>query len=177
MVWPAGGHYSLAMKKLVELACCGLCCAGASMAAAAPPISSNNPAAAPAGLLGRASGLLTAKSTRARSGRLDFSRLDLRPPDTAAAAAPEEHQMPATAAFPSFKRQSSLADEHAVDDNDLPELGKGSVRVMSKPEEIARRVQREGLPLARLWESHSALLSLGLSPRGKPGLWLIQKLP
>jgi hypothetical protein len=31
------------------------------------------------------------------------------------------------------------------------------------------------VPIARLWESHSALLSLGLNQRGKPGLWLIQK--
>jgi hypothetical protein len=42
-------------------------------------------------------------------------------------------------------------------------------------EEFARRVHREGLPVARLFESRSALVSLGFNPRGKPGLWLIQK--
>jgi hypothetical protein len=41
--------------------------------------------------------------------------------------------------------------------------------------EMARRFHHEGLPVARLWENHSAFLSLGLSPKGKPGLWLIQK--
>jgi hypothetical protein len=41
--------------------------------------------------------------------------------------------------------------------------------------ELVRRVHREGLPVARLWENHSALLSLGLNQRGKPGLWIIQK--
>jgi hypothetical protein len=41
--------------------------------------------------------------------------------------------------------------------------------------ELARRVHREGLPVARLWENHSALLSLGLNQRGKPGLWITQK--
>jgi hypothetical protein len=41
--------------------------------------------------------------------------------------------------------------------------------------DLARRVHREGLPVARLWENHSALLSLGLNQRGKPGLWIIQK--
>ena len=51
------------------------------------------------------------------------------------------------------------------------------MRIMSRPEEFARRVHREGLPVARLWQGHSALLSLGLNQRGKPGLWLIQKVP
>ncbi len=47
---------------------------------------------------------------------------------------------------------------------------------MSQFEEFARRVHREGIPVARLWESHTALLSLGLNQRGKPGLWIIQKV-
>jgi len=42
-------------------------------------------------------------------------------------------------------------------------------------ETLVHRFRREGLPIARLWENHAALLSLGFSPRGKPGLWLIQK--
>ena len=48
---------------------------------------------------------------------------------------------------------------------------------MSRAEQLATRFRREGLPVARLFESHSALLSLGLNQRGKPGIWLIQKLP
>lgn len=38
-----------------------------------------------------------------------------------------------------------------------------------------RRVHREGLPVARLFETKGALLHLGLNPKGKPGLWLVQK--
>ena len=38
------------------------------------------------------------------------------------------------------------------------------------------RLHREGLPMARLWENKSALLSLGLNKKGKPGLWTIQKI-
>jgi hypothetical protein len=53
---------------------------------------------------------------------------------------------------------------------DLPQIRTGG-----RIQEMARRVQHDGVPLARLWENHSALLSLGLSPHGKPGLWLIQK--
>jgi hypothetical protein len=46
---------------------------------------------------------------------------------------------------------------------------------MSPAEAFARRVHQEGLPVARLFESRTALVSVGLNQRGKPGLWLIQK--
>jgi hypothetical protein len=45
----------------------------------------------------------------------------------------------------------------------------------SPAEAFARRVQREGLPVARLWENESALLSIGFNQKKQPGLWLIQK--
>jgi hypothetical protein len=62
-------------------------------------------------------------------------------------------------------------------DSNLPALGAdaGETRVMSRAESFARRFHREGLPVARLWENHSALVSLGLNAKGKPGLWLVQK--
>jgi hypothetical protein len=62
-------------------------------------------------------------------------------------------------------------------ESNLPALGAdaGEVRTMSRAESFARRVHREGLPLARLWENHSALVSVGLNAKGKPGLWLVQK--
>jgi hypothetical protein len=57
-------------------------------------------------------------------------------------------------------------------------LGTGEVgfKVTSQAEMLARRVHREGFPIARLWESKSALLSIGLNQKGKPGMWLIQKV-
>jgi hypothetical protein len=54
-------------------------------------------------------------------------------------------------------------------------FGMGKGRSMSGTEAFARRFHREGLPVARLWENKSALVSLGLNHRGKPGLWLVQK--
>jgi hypothetical protein len=48
---------------------------------------------------------------------------------------------------------------------------------MRIPARFALRVHHEGLPLLRLWQTKSALLSLGLNPKGKPGLWLTQKVP
>jgi hypothetical protein len=50
-----------------------------------------------------------------------------------------------------------------------------SFRVVNQPEAFVRRVHQEGLPVARLWETKSSLLSIGLNQKGKPGLWLIQK--
>jgi hypothetical protein len=57
----------------------------------------------------------------------------------------------------------------------VPSLAADGVRSQSTVQDFARRVHREGLPVARLFESNSALIHLGLSPRGKPGLWLVQK--
>jgi len=77
--------------------------------------------------------------------------------------------------FPSPRRAPK---SESVEDQ-LPSLGNAdtAVKITSRAEEFTRRFHREGLPLARLWETRSAMLSLGLSPRGKPGIWLIQKIP
>lgn len=74
-------------------------------------------------------------------------------------------------AFPSMTHRQNSAQERV----DLPLLG--SVGMQARPgiQEFVQRVHREGLPVARLFETKSALLHLGLSPRGKPGLWLVQK--
>jgi hypothetical protein len=65
------------------------------------------------------------------------------------------------------------------DSSALPELGVDGkrIRVTTKIEDFARQVHREGLPLARVWENQSMLLSVGLNPKGRPGLWIIQKVP
>jgi hypothetical protein len=66
---------------------------------------------------------------------------------------------------------------------ELPELGSvqaGSLQAGSlkeRTEEIAHRFKSEGLPVARLWQTNSSLISLGLNNKGKPGLWLTKKLP
>jgi hypothetical protein len=94
--------------------------------------------------------------------------LDLRP-STSTIAAVEK----SSATFPSAPRSSMGEERHF----DLPALGSegGQTRIPSRAEEFARRVHREGLPIARLWENKSALLSLGLNKKGKPGLWIVQK--
>jgi hypothetical protein len=54
-------------------------------------------------------------------------------------------------------------------------LAVGQDRVVGRVQTLVERFHREGLPVARLWENHSALISLGLNSRGKPGIWLVQK--
>jgi hypothetical protein len=135
------------------LCCAGQLCCFSLMAHASPPFThATGPARWPVGEAPPAAG-----------------RLDLRAPRELSEAAASELR----AEFPSARRN---ATNKPVGD-DLPALGNSGFKTASRAEELARRFHREGLPIARLWESHSALVSLGLSPRGKPGIWLIQKVP
>jgi hypothetical protein len=167
-------------ETLAKLGCCALCCLAAAVHAASPSGVSGG------GLLQRASGMLAAQPSRSPASRLDLQRLDLRAPDLRAPDAralenvAAEHAPTAigdsASAFPSAKRARIVSESRA--DEDLPALGGGAaIHTMSRAQEIAQRLQREGVPVARLWETRSALLHVGLSPRGKPGLWLIQKVP
>lgn len=75
-------------------------------------------------------------------------------------------------AFPSMARRQNSTPEHI----ELPLLGADGMRVRPSIQEFVQKVHREGLPVARLFETKSALVHLGLSPRGKPGVWLVQKM-
>jgi hypothetical protein len=68
-------------------------------------------------------------------------------------------------------RQNSSPQEQAP----LAAMASDGMRTRPALQDFVRRVHREGLPVARLFESKSALVHVGLSPRGKPGLWLVQK--
>jgi len=94
--------------------------------------------------------------------------LDLHLPANATAGADRS-----PVAFPSLHRQAQGSEAptqlRGFGTADLP------ARTPSRVEELALRFHREGLPIARLWENKSALISLGLNGKGKPGLWLTQK--
>jgi hypothetical protein len=94
-------------------------------------------------------------------------RLDLRPPSLALEAA----QKPDS--FPSMSHHQSA---NTPDQLRLPAMGSDGMRARPGVQEFVQRVRREGLPVARLFENKSALVHLGLSPKGKPGLWLVQKI-
>jgi hypothetical protein len=101
-----------------------------------------------------------------QSQSVQTPRLDLRVPSHVA-------DMTETAAERSFpSRHQAVGPQAAVQ---LPALGSESVRARPTVQEFVRRVHQEGLPVARLFEGKSALVHLGLSPKGKPGLWLVQK--
>jgi hypothetical protein len=94
--------------------------------------------------------------------------LDLRAPDLNATAS--RMRSPANSSVPHESdddRYQSRTSKLSSDEFVMQSKG--------RVQELAQRVRREGVPIARLWESHSALVSLGLNSRGKPGLWLIQK--
>jgi hypothetical protein len=94
--------------------------------------------------------------------------LDLRPPSHAMeSSAPEKS--PGT--FPSMAHRQNAAQQPV----ELPTMGSEGIHARPTLQEFVQRVHREGLPVARLFETKSALVHLGLSPRGKPGLWLVQK--
>ncbi len=95
-------------------------------------------------------------------------QLDLRPPDDYAAygAANEAGR---------FSGLPTVSFTRGTNDPDYAGAGPPHARIMGSVEAFAHRVRHEGLPVARLWENHAALVSLGLNPKGKPGLWLVQK--
>lgn len=134
------------------------------------------------------------RSSGALRNEREIGRLDLRAPSDfgaarAASDAPAEPS-PAGLAASSFApfasarralRNEPLEERPIEEDSSAGSAGLRNTALamknISRAEELTRRLHREGLPVARLWETRSAMLSLGLSPRGKPGIWLIQKVP
>jgi hypothetical protein len=112
--------------------------------------------------------------------RPDFQSLDLRPPETLSGGRAPASVGDSQWVFPSAKRARPGSDTRAEEDQDVsPADGArwATLRMESTVHEMERRVPREGLPVARIWETKTALLHVGLSPKGKPGLWLTQKVP
>jgi hypothetical protein len=91
--------------------------------------------------------------------------LDLRAPSHVLEGSGAE---PASSAFPSHRKNIAAQ-------LDLPALGLDGMHARPTVQDFVRRVHREGLPVARLFETKGALVHLGLNPKGKPGLWLVQK--
>ncbi len=102
-------------------------------------------------------------------GQAPVQPLDLRLPSHAMEARGIAEKSPG--AFPSMAHRQYSAQEQLQ----LPSLGSEGMHASPTIQDFVHRVHREGLPVARLFETKSALLHLGLSPKGKPGLWLVQK--
>lgn len=156
---------------------CGLCLSFAAVAS--PPFSSGGPSR---------SAIVSARSislpSRPIAGReyTPTANLDLRAPRAFPAAISNEGATaPAAESFPSSTHHldpgnSDLGANNRTHTRALGLGGDLDFRVMSQAQIIARRVHQEGLPIARLFQSKSASLSVGLNSRGKPGLWFTQTI-
>jgi hypothetical protein len=94
-------------------------------------------------------------------------RLDLRAPSQTLSA---EQAPTATAASNShhfFGGESPFRSEA-----DPAQAG----HIMSPLQNVAHNFRQEGLPIAKLFQSNTSLVHIGLNPKGKPGLWVMHKV-
>ena len=89
--------------------------------------------------------------------------LDLRPPPLTGTAVPKFAEFGGHAETGDDKRFASMGAAMTQE------------RPANRTEAFIQRFHREGLPLARLWQGHATVVSLGLNPKGKPGLWLVKQ--
>ena len=133
--------------------------------------------AGPASLEGAYSRLQLKTTTAATSslGAIRTKGTAENPPRTA--HGPTVLDLRAPEAFRTTAADPSLPNRHvsATESENASPLQLPFAKSYSPAAAFANRVHREGLPLARLWENKSALVSVGLNQRGKPGLWLTQK--
>jgi hypothetical protein len=99
--------------------------------------------------------------------------LDLRPPVHAIESLQKNSASPAAMAFPTSRNRATLGVQEPLQ---LPSIGTDGPKTHSRVEDLVRRIHKEGLPVARLLETKSTLVDVGLSPRGKPGLWFFHTM-
>lgn len=139
--------------------------------------------------LGLGVGMMPAQAAQPLMSAKSTTRTDARAPDTRQDARQPEARMldlhlPATLALDKESAAAPVAAHRTImlmgGENSAPaQSGTGDARqtrIPGRVEEFAQRVRHEGLPVARLWENKAALVSLGLNQKGKPGLWLVQKV-
>jgi hypothetical protein len=98
------------------------------------------------------------------------------PPSSAAHNTQLDLRPPTLSGFAATGSEGYRGVSDSSEDTRFASLGAAmQTRAANRPEAMVQRFHREGLPIARLWEGHSALVSVGLSPRGKPGLWWVKK--
>jgi hypothetical protein len=109
--------------------------------------------------------VMTVKAAQATalSPPVRHAPLDLRPPQLTGTTEPR---------FAEFGPKAESGD-----DQRLASLGAAMIqeRPNNRAQAFIQRFHREGLPLARLWQGHAAVVSVGLNPKGKPGLWLVKQ--
>lgn len=119
------------------------------------------------------------ESARSGAERQQSIKLDLRAPLSLSAPDGERPALRNESPPGSFHAARLGVPMHPSLEESRLDLGTNAIPIStrSRAEELARRFQHQGLPVVRLFENHAALVSLGLNQHGKPGIWLIQKLP
>jgi hypothetical protein len=77
--------------------------------------------------------------------------------------------------FRSPKRPKGVMDETQAKWANLRSAADGQ-RIPSRAELLTRNFHRDGLPVAKLFQSQYSLVHIGLNQKGKPGLWFVEKL-
>ncbi len=108
-----------------------------------------------------------------RPGQPQGRQLDLSAPTHLIESSAKTTAVSAMGHQESMGRQQSAASPQQ---DRFANLGLGSLQTHPSIEERVREFHRDGLPVARLWETKSALLHVGLNQKGKPGLWIVQKM-
>jgi hypothetical protein len=98
--------------------------------------------------------------------------LDLSPPAHAIESL-QKTPTPSSSAFPSPLHHPAPILQTPLQ---LPSLGAEGPRPRGRVEHFVQQFHKEGLPVARLFDNKSTLVHVGLSPRGKPGLWFVHTL-
>jgi len=167
-------HKSKHRLTVVTAGVCGFCLLGSAVAS--PPISQEGSSLSVKDLV-RSMSVASRSVVRQDMPRAHF---DLRPPRNPSPPISRGSADPlALTPFPSGTHPLDAGRAYPANDDRRPTavmIGELNFQVMGQAEILARRIHREGLPVARLLETKSALLSIGLNQRGKPGLWLTQKI-
>ena len=171
------GQFGLNLSRPIRVVAgvCGLCLSCSAIAS--PPFSWGG---SPPSAIVSARSVSPASRSLVRRDPTPTTNLDLRPPGVSPAAISREGAtVPASEPFPSTTHHLDLGNSDIAASDRVQaralDMGELDFRVMSQAAIFAHRVHQEGLPIARLFESKSALLSIGLNKRGKPGLWFTQK--
>ncbi len=106
------------------------------------------------------------------------AHLDLRPPAGVFAASDATESFAAAASPRLFdaKNPSRSETEGVSSRASAAETTAAAGHIMSPLQTLAHNFHQEGLPMARLFENQNSLVHLGLNQKGKPGLWIVQKV-
>jgi len=177
LVYIGDGTFGLNFGRPIRVATgvCGLCLSCAAVAS--PPFSWAGPSHS--AVVSTRSPSLVGRPIAQRDD-VPTTYLDLRPPVVSPSAIRHEAttaSAPAPFPYASHHLDLSTSDLAPNDRTQARALGIGELNfnTMSQAETLARRMHQEGLPIARLFGSKSASLSIGLNRKGKPGLWFTRK--